>query len=70
MFEVIVWDYDAAPDAKSLFYIAKRFRVEKGRTAYQLAKNNAERRTGAAVFDENKNRLAGFGLVCDYPKNN
>ena len=68
MFEVIVWDYDAAPDAKSNYFIAKRLYyansyVAEGDARYFVNEKNY---VGAAVFCE-FDKIAGFGLTFEHP---
>lgn len=68
MFEVIVWDYDAAPDAESQYFVAKRRKFEDVEIAKRWAREEAESHVGAAVFCE-FDKIAGFGaLTLDHPE--
>jgi len=68
MFEVIVWDYDAAPDAESQYFVAKQWWFENIEVAKRVARDEAEIRVGAAVFCE-FDKIAGFGgLTFDHPE--
>lgn len=69
MFEVIVWDYDAAPDAESSYYVAKRLSYANSNVAKDDARYfvNEKSYVGAAVFCE-FDKIAGFGLTFDHPE--
>ena len=71
MFEVIVWDYDAAPDAESQYFVSKRKGFENVEIAKRDARFFVEERSyvGAAVFCE-FDQVAGFGLTFDHPDAN
>ena len=68
MFEVIVWDYDAAPDAENSYYVAKRLPYANSNVAKNDARCfvNEKSFVGAAVFCE-FDKIAGFGLTFDHP---
>jgi hypothetical protein len=70
LYEVIVWDFDAAPDGDG-YYVWKRFRVstrsEAVRRAYDWAGDHEDATaTGAGVFLGGK-LVRGFGLTLEYP---
>lgn len=69
MFEVIVWDYDAAPDAESQYFVAKRKRMNDSIESRNEARYFVEEKgyVGAAVFCE-FDKIAGFGLTFDHPE--
>jgi len=69
MFEVIVWDYDAAPDAESQYLVTKRLSYANSNVAKNDAKYfvNEKGFVGAAVFCE-FDKIAGFGLTFDHPE--
>ncbi len=72
LYEVIVWDYDGAPDGGG-YYIWKRIRgltqTEAARRAYDFAGDHEDATAvGAGIFLGGE-RVKGYGVTGTYPKN-
>ncbi len=64
---LVVWEYDAVPDAESLYWAKVWLNYRDKDDAVQKARNYVEHKdyVGAAVYQDGK-EVAGFGLVLDY----
>lgn len=67
MFEVVVWDYDVTPRSLSRYCVVSCRKFDEKSIALGVAEMEAHRRVGAAVFDEQKNKIAGFGFTFIHP---
>lgn len=67
MFEIIVHDYDAAPDAETRYFLSKRKTSVDLLTAKNFAEYEVEERfaVGATVF-ENKKPVYSVGMQFSY----
>jgi len=66
---LVVWDYDAAPGAEELYFVARRARYADLAEAKSAAFEAVEEKflVGAAVFCGNQ-EVAGYGLTFDRPR--
>ncbi len=66
---LVVWDYDAAPDA-GCYYVYSRTRYKTLKRAIDKGRYYIEWQfmVGAAVFNAEKKLVWGDGLTLDYPE--
>lgn len=66
-FTVVVFDYDAAPDAEEHYFVSKRFGAKTLEEARRRADHAVDEKlfVGAKVLDESGQEVYGVGVVLD-----
>lgn len=67
MLTIVIYDYDAAPDAEDYYYVAKRIRVDSLEEAKRFARECVKESfyVGAKVINQEKEILYSLGLTLE-----